>query len=44
MDLFDKTIAENFVFVLTFADASKPIVLQHLKDNKVFGTYWDIVK
>ncbi len=23
MDLFDKSVAENFVFVLTFSDASK---------------------
>ena len=27
MDIFDKGMASNFVFILTFADASLPIVL-----------------
>ncbi len=45
MDLFDKSIAENFVFVLTFSDARKSDVQQHIKDKKYgFGDYWDRIK
>jgi hypothetical protein len=45
MDLFDTTIAENFVFVLTFADASKPVVLESITDKKTgFGNYWNDIK
>ena len=31
MDLFDKTIAPNFVFILTFSDSGVPLVLDHVK-------------
>ena len=45
MDLFDKTLAENFVFVLTFADASKPVVVESIMDKeKGFGNYWYSIK
>lgn len=34
MDLFGKDLAENFLFALTFADASKPIIMDSLKDKQ----------
>lgn len=45
MDLFDKSIAENFVFVLTFSDAAKPLALKGIKDKQSgFGDYWHLIK
>ena len=44
MDLFDKTIAENFVFVFTFADASIPVVLEHVTHKDGFGNQWNLLK
>ena len=41
MDLFDKSIAENFVFILSFADAGEPLALKGIMDKKDgFGDYW----
>ena len=33
MDLFNKDIAPNFVFIFTFSDGGKPQVLQSVQDN-----------
>ena len=42
MDLFDKQIAPNFVFIFTFSDSGKPQVLPSVMDKKYgFGVYWD---
>ena len=46
MDMFDKSIAENFVFILTFSDASQnPVILQILQDKQEgFGDYWSNIQ
>lgn len=42
MDLFNKDIAPNFVFIFTFSDSGIPQVLQSVKDPQYgFGNYWD---
>jgi GTP-binding protein EngB required for normal cell division len=42
MDLFDKKIAPNFVFIFTFSDSGKPQVLPSVMDSKYgFGNYWN---
>jgi hypothetical protein len=42
MDLFHKKIASNFVFIFTFSDSGKPLVLNSVMDKKLgFGDYWD---
>lgn len=42
IDLFDKEIARNFVFIFTFSDSGKPQVLESVMDNEIgFGRYWD---
>lgn len=44
MDIFGKDIAKNFVFVFTFSDSGKPLVLDSVKEkSKGFGNYWDSI-
>ncbi len=45
MDLFNKNIAPNFVFIFTFSDSGKPQVLESVKDNTYgFGDYWHLIQ
>lgn len=42
MDLFEKEIAKNFVFIFTFSNSGKPQVLESVMDKENgFGKYWD---
>jgi hypothetical protein len=42
MDLFNKDIAPNFVFIFTFSDSGKSQALQSVMDPQFgFGNYWN---
>ena len=42
MDLFNKDIAPNFVFIFTFSDSGKPQVLASVMEKQYgFGSYWN---
>ncbi len=45
MDLFNKNIAPNFVFIFTFSDSGKPQVLESVQDKTYgFGNYWHLIQ